>query len=326
MIGRRAFVVAIVVASACAPSPRFSVPRLDVTISVRPNGTIEVHETTTVKFLGSGGTRFERRIPLDRADSLSFESASIDGVTLAPGQTGEMSLDVDDGRGLTATWTFPPGPNGTRVFQISYRANGAVAVRGTRGNIRQTAISSERQYDVDEASVLLAVDPRLHLFDGLGIAEAGWTVARTADGISGERTGLSAQQGATFVAEVAIDPNTITEPVWQRHEEWGRDLIPAWISGGLFILVIGGGVLWIVRFQYPRRRRGASPLTDTEDRERIAVRSGLRTSGLVSVVLSIVLAVVTWLTLSHFGWWPMSLPVSILAVGLVFVALARRFV
>jgi uncharacterized ion transporter superfamily protein YfcC len=98
------------------------------------------------------------------------------------------------------------------------------------------------------------------------------------------------------------------------------------IDVALFILVIGGGVLWIVRFQYPRRRRDAGPLTESEDRERSAVRAGLRTSGLVSVVLSVVLALVTWLTLSHFGWWPMSLPASILIVGLVFLAVGRRFV
>ena len=62
------------------------------------------------------------------------------------------------------------------------------------------------------------------------------------------------------MADVGIDTSSIAEPDWQRYQDWARDLIPALISGGLFILVIGAGVLWIVRFQYPRRRPGGAPL------------------------------------------------------------------
>jgi hypothetical protein len=322
----RACLAAVVFASACAAPASFSVPQFDVAVSVWPDGSIEIHETITVKFPESDGTRFERRIPLERADSLSFQSAALDGTSLTPGQTGETSLDVDDGPGLRATWTFPPAPNTTRVFEVVYHANGAVAVRGARGTIRQTVIPSERLYNVEAARVRLAVDRRLHLFDGAGIAEAGWDVSRTSDGIAAERAGLPPAEGATVMAELGIEPALIAEPAWQRHEEGGRDLIPAFVSGGLFILVIGAGVLWIVRFQYPRRPAGAAALTEADLRERTTVRTGLRTTGYVAIALSGVLAIVTRLTLSHFGWWPMSLPVSILIVGVVFLAVGRRFV
>ena len=70
----------------------------------------------------------------------------MDGTRLEPGQPGETSLDVDDGRGLTVRWTFPPAPAATRVFQITYHAIGAVAVQGARGTIRRTAIPSDRSY------------------------------------------------------------------------------------------------------------------------------------------------------------------------------------
>jgi hypothetical protein len=319
-------VLVFIAASACGPAPSWSVQRVDVTLGVRPNGTIDVRETIAVRFSEPDTARFERRVALERADSLTFESASIDGTQIQPGSYGDASLQVDDDRGLRVVWMFPPSPEATRVFEVVYRANGAVAVRGIRGTIRHVAVPGGRTYGIESAAVRLAVDPDLHRFDGAGIAEAGWTVSRTSDGIAGERRSLAPNDSATVMAEVGIDPAAIAEPSWQRYEDWTRDLIPAFVSGGLFILVIGGGVLWIVRFQYPRRKRGASPLTDVEDRERIAVRAGLRTSGYVTVVLSGVLAVVTWLTLSHFGWWPMSLPASILIVGLVFLAVNRRFV
>jgi len=317
---------AVLAASACAPAPSLSVQRVDVTLSVRPDGAIDVRETLTVRFDSPDATRFERRVALERADSFRFESASIDGTRIEPGSHGSTALDVYDRRDLRVVWTFPPSSGATRVFELVYRANGAVAVRGSRGTIRHVAVPAGREYRIEHATVRLAVDPDMHRFDGAGIAEAGWTVSRTSDGIAGERTGLVPTEGATVMAEVGINAAVIAEPSWQRYGDWTRDLIPAFVSGGLFILIIGGGVLWIIRFQYPRRSVGTAPLTTTEVRERTAVRTGLRTSGLVAVALSLVLAVVTWLTLSHFGWWPMSLPVSILAVGLVFVAVARRFV
>jgi hypothetical protein len=300
-----------------------SVSRFDVVVVVRPELT-EVHEMIHVRFPGSDATGFERRIPLERAESLSFESAAIDGTPLTPGQGGDTRLVVEEQRALTARWTFPPASNATRVFQIAYRVNGGVAVRGARGTVWQNAIPSDRPYDVDAASVRLAVDSRMHMFDGAGIAEAGWTVTRTPDGISATRAGLAAGEGATIIAEVGIEPGSMPEPAWQRYEEWSRDLIPAFVAGGLFILVIGAGVLWIIRFQYPRPKVASS--SPTEEREREAVRAGLRTSGHVAVVLSAVLALVTWLTLSHFGWWPMSVPISILVVGVVFVAASKRVV
>jgi hypothetical protein len=46
----------------------------------------------------------------------------------------------------------------------------------------------------------------------------------------------------------------------------------------------------------------------------------------VAVGLSAALALVVWLTLSHFGWWPLSVPLSILAVGAVFLAVSKRVV
>ena len=313
---------ALVMAGTCSRAPSLSVPLFDVAVAVRASGTIEIRETITVHFAQPSITRFERHVPLERADSISFEAASIDGAPLEPGQEGPTSLDIEQGPGLKATWTFPPASDSTKVFQIAYRAHAAVAVRGDRGTIRLTTIPSERRYDIEAASLVFSADPPLHLFEGTGIAEAGWTVSRIGDGIAAERKGLKPGEGATVMAEVGIDRAVIAEPAWQRYEDWGRDLIPAFISGGLFILVIGAGVLWIVRFQHPKRR--ASVVDDAQ--ERAAVRSGLRTTGLVAVVLSVVLAGVTSLTLSHFGWWPMSLPVSILVVGVVFLAVARRVV
>jgi hypothetical protein len=322
--GRLILAIAVLALGACRTPPPASISRADVALSVRPDGTIEVREILTVRFSGQG-TWFERRIPLEHAESLSFESASLDGHQMQPGSRGDTALEVDEDGDLVVTWTFRDVPNAPRLFELAYQAHGAVSVRGNRGSLRLAAIPARRAYSIDQATVQLVVDPSMHVFDGTGIAEAGWTVARTTDGISAERNGLSAAEGATVMAEVGIDRGVIEEPSWQRYQDWTRDLIAAWISGGLFILVIGAGVLWIIRFQHPRRRLSTPPLTESEERERQAVRSGLRTTGGVSIVLAAALAVVTWLTLLQFGLWPMAVSLSILVVGLVFLVAGRRF-
>jgi hypothetical protein len=319
------WIVAAVVASGCAARPDYSVRQADVAALVRPDGAITIHERLTVYFPEPRATRFERHVPLERADSLTFVSAAIDGMPSTPGEHEGTGFNVQDGLGLDAAWTLAAPTDTDRVFELVYRANGAIAVRGTRGTILQTAIASRRPFVIDAAMVRLAIDPSIHVFGGLGLAEAGWSVSRTTDGIAAERQGLGREEGATLMADIAIDPSVVADPAWHRYEEWGRQLIPAFISGGLFMLVIGAGVLWIVRFQYPRRRPPVA-ISEAEERERAAVRSGLRVTGVVSIVLSGVLALVTWLTLSHFGVWPMSLPVSILLIGVVFLLVGKRIV
>ena len=324
--GRLAVLTAVAITLACTAPATYLVDRADVTIQVRSDGAIVVREVWTVRFNKAGQSLFRRRIPLERADALAFESAALDGTSMKPGRHGETELEVDADGDLDVVWTFPSSGRLTHVIELAYRATGAVAVRGNRGIVRQTAVPAGRTFSIERANVRLAVDPGMHHFDGAGIAEAGWVVVRTGDGIAAERTGLAPPDGAIVLAEVAIDPAVIAEPSWQRYEDWTRDLIPAFVSGGLFILVIGAGVLWIIRFQYPRARAGSDPRSSAETRERDAVRAGLRTSGYVAVVLSAALAVVTWLTLRHFGWWPMSLPLSIFIVGVVFLGVRKTIV
>jgi hypothetical protein len=62
------------------------------------------------------------------------------------------------------------------------------------------------------------------------------------------------------MAEFAIDAATMPRPRWQDDERRAQDMMPAFLSGGLFILVVAAGILWIVRFQYPSER---VPLRDS---------------------------------------------------------------
>jgi hypothetical protein len=298
-----------------------SVEQLDVTLGVEPDGAVVVGETFTLRVPDRGG-RFSRHVGGERVDALAFVASSIDGRAVAPDAPGAASIEVSLGDDLDVTWTFAPGPAAAeRKVSFTYRAEGAVAVRGTRGTLRHVAVPTSRRYAVRAARIRAVVPADMHVFEGTGIAEAGWTVARTSDGILAERGGLDAGAGATVQMELGIDPARIAEPTWQRQAEWASQMVPAFISGGLFILVIGGGILWIIRFQYPRRQASAA-----DQGERHMVRMGLRTSGAASMGFAALLAAVMRLALSHAGAWSMALPISLFLVGLVFVAVSRRIV
>lgn len=315
----------LVITTACQVPLDGSAERLDAVVEVRPDGAVDVREELTMRF-ATGATSFTRRIHVERADGLEWLRASLDGRDLQPGAAGAAEVTVADGARLTVTWTFPATAGSSRTFGLAYRVRGAVAVRGQRGTLRQVVVASARPHPIGASRVRLVVPDGIHVFEGTaGMAEAGWSVVRTPDGIDAARPGVGPEEGATVMAEISVDPAVVAEPLWQRHEEWTRQLIPAFLAGGLFILVIGAGILWIVRFQYPRRGPGLIAGNDDE-RERQVVRTGLRTSGRAAVVLAVALAGVTWVTLGHFGVWPLALPLAIFVVGLVFVALGPRYV
>jgi hypothetical protein len=310
----------LILAGCRAASGTLPVDRFDARLRVDPAGSVHVQETFGLSVPASGG-RFSRKIGAARTDGVAFVSSSVDGRTLAPGGDGAVRLEVTGGDGLEAVWTFGADVAGERELSFSYRADGAVAVQGRRGTLRQTVLAPARLFTVGRARIGVSVAPGLHVFEGTGIAEAGWTVSRTADGILAERADVAVDEAATVVVEMAIDPARVAEPVWQRDAEWGGQLVPAFISGGLFILTIGAGVLWIIRFQYSAR--GGRRLDDTA---RAAVHAGLRTTGYVAMALAAVLALITWLALSRFGAWPLAVPLSVFLVGFVFVSVSRRIV
>jgi hypothetical protein len=102
----------------------------------------------------------------------------------------------------------------------------------------------------------MTIPPGAILLDDPWVEEADWQVKRLPMGLEAHgaiRNGETATPGATFT----IDTMTAGEPSWQYYQGRSRDLIPAFISGGLFLLVIGAGVVAMVRMKYPELRVSA---------------------------------------------------------------------
>jgi len=304
--------------SACAPAGDVIVDRFEVEIHLMPNGVAEIAETITVRGDGGALPSFERVVRPARVEGLEFASASIDGAPVPP---AAMAVDAGAERMLRVAWRFTGATDAVHTIGLRYRARGVLGVLGRRGQFEWPALPRDRGYPILAARVDVTVPEDVLRLGDWGLAEAGWQVAELPNGVSAVRAVVPAAEGATVLAEVAVDPATMTEPRWQHDAELGRQLTPAFISGGLFILTIGVGIIWIIWFQN-RSQRVARRTADGGERRRTA--EGLYTAGVVCLAFGGLVAVATSVMLGRYGVWSMAIPGSILLVGGLFVVLGKR--
>ena len=236
--------------TACAPARAdLSVERLDVALRVLVDGSLEVEERLRVRFGALPSSEFTRAIRTTRHDGIFAVSGSMDGVAFPRGVEAGR-LQVHEGETLDARWTFPPVASATHAFVLNYRAANVVEVSGIRGTV-DWEVLAPRQYDVDLAEITLILPRGTVLLDDPWVQEAGWIVTRRPDGLSASRHGISRTESATAGAVFTIDTMAAGEPAWQYHARRARDLMPAFVSSGLFLLVIGAGVIGMMRLKFP---------------------------------------------------------------------------
>ena len=286
----------------CAPPPAADVDRLDVRLVLRDDGSVEAEERLRVRV---GGDSFTLRRPLDRHDAIVDVEAK--------GQPAE----VTPGGGLDVEWHLPGA--GTYDLEVRYRAIGVVAVRGGHAALSWPIVHARRSFGPTAVDLALTLPADTQLSAAPYVEDGpGWTVTRDGSVIRAWTREAAAGGGAALVVPFFVDPNAIDEPIWQRDATRGRDLLPAFISAALFILVIAIGALVMIRVQYPRRR-GAPP-----DAGRAAVARGLRLAGAVTVVVGLLAVPLTEWGLGRYGPWAHAIPLSVVAGGIAFVVYGAR--
>ncbi|HEX5215063.1 MAG TPA: DUF2207 domain-containing protein [Vicinamibacterales bacterium] len=249
-------IAVLVAAGSCdGGRPETAAERVDIGLNVLADGSVEVRETIVLRATPNGGARFERVIRKRHADALFDLAATIDGRP-APEGRGPGQIRVQNGRPTRVRFEFDPTPNPTRTLTLQYRVAGVVAVSGGRGRFEWEALAPQRRFDIADTRIELALPERTVQYGPAGVAEAGWTVNETARGITSERRNLPRDEAATLVATISTTTMALAEPRWQFNEAKSEEFMPAFLSGAIFILVIGAGVIWIVRFQHPRPQPG----------------------------------------------------------------------
>jgi hypothetical protein len=332
-------------AAACGSgASSVAVDRLNITVTVLPDGDAQIQEEFIARFGPSPASEFHRRAPVWRHDGISDVIATMDGQAFPAGE-GAGRVRVGPGPGLDVRWLFAPTSDGEHTFTLRYRASHVVFASGIRGTVSWLALPAARDYDVTNASIAIVAPNETVALQDPWVEEAGWQVGHQPHGMTAMRPHVLRSESATAGMEFTIDKMAVVRPQWQLDDALMGEFIPAFVSAAAFILVIGAGVLAMLRFKYRpwpaepgrgsvgwRARRtfqrtlaGRGDGAGLIDTERAGVARDLRIAGVAVILLGLAGWVLVAVAITQFGQWPLVVPWSILVVGGMFLIGAARF-
>lgn len=345
-----AVLVAVAAAAGChEPAPQGGeIVEYELHLTVESRGSVRVAERARVQFDGTSLPAFSLPIPDERIDGVTNLVAAIDG---RPVGRAEGQLREQPGGGLI--WAGPAKAATVHEFTLEYEALGALAVRGARGVFIWPAVPPGAGV-AGAATVTLEWPARSVPMQGPAVGAEGWAVA--VDGGVAMMTGRAVDRRVPPVVyvDLVLDDLTGAEPAWQVRELRARQLAPAFISAGLFFVVVAAGVLVMLRIRHPAARLGGAvgPLVPDElagdvarlstwrakaevldrlvqaglvDRERVAVARGLRQSGWIVLVVAALSALVMALAGLSLGPAAFAMPGGLAVAALLFVVRGMTF-
>ena len=313
-----AIVLATIVAlagGACAREKAPPASAVDVVLAAQRDGSLLVEETIRVR-IDQPISTFRRASPTFRHDGIDEVRATLDGRDV-PHQQGPTHYSWRDDE-FEVVWTFP-AMTGEHTFGVTYRAMGVVEVSGIRGRVSWIAMPPNRGFDIATMNVSLALPQGVVQIGDPWVMEAGWTVAREPLGMRATRTGVPAGEGVHVGAEFTIDTLNLPQPGWQYHQARAEEFKLAFLSAGLFLLVVAAGIVVMIRL----RLSGIEP-GPARETERATTAQGLRITAIVTIAAGAAGWFLVQVTLGTFGPWPYSLPICTILSGAVFLFDARR--
>ncbi len=294
-----------------------TIDTFDVHVAVRADGGLDVRETLRVT-PDAGTIDVRRAIASRTADAVEFGAASIDGEALAPGIAG---LTVDGGATpLVVSWQRD-GVQAPATLELTYAVTSAVGVRRPRGELAWPVLDGRLGVGVGAVTVALDVPDGSPIYEGTGMAEAGWTVEVAGAQVIARRDHVAAGESATLLAVFDVDRTVVRRGEWEWNLDRQEQYALALVSGGIFILIIGVGILALLRLQYPPVPASADAEVRASARAtRRMVSRGLVVSGVVTLVFAGAFAMVASVWLTGLGPALQAIPASSGVVALMFLA------
>lgn len=148
-------------APASAQSKTLYWDRYDVTLAIQPDGSLYVIETQTITFTSGTFTFGFATIPLDKTEGIDSISITEGGTVYSEScSQGSYTFCVEPyGNSIDIRWYFPPTGDSTHTYELAYRVRGAVRIYDSGDKLQWIAISGERDFPIEAASVTVSLPP-----------------------------------------------------------------------------------------------------------------------------------------------------------------------
>ncbi len=240
-----------------SPTRGLHAERLDVNLTLQPDGSLRVEETITFRFSGERFREVERRIPVRRVDELTDVEALMDGRVLPEGNdAGEVRIR-EGRRELRVLWKFPRTTDVTHQFTLRYRATNVLFLDSGRASLSWHVLPTRHRYEISHAEVRWTVPPGALSNEGPALEAEGWTWTREAADVGADvwvarKSDLEVDETAILTDEFDASTLAMTTPVWQFNEDRAHHFAPAFLVGAAVIVVMGAGIILMALVRYHR--------------------------------------------------------------------------
>ncbi|MBI5054211.1 MAG: DUF2207 domain-containing protein [Chloroflexi bacterium] len=226
-----------------AASPSFAksvvADRMDVDVTVLPNGDINVVQVQQIKFQGGPFREGFQTIRLKNSDGVTNVSlAEVGGRTYQSGSSGDYTFSATrNGDEIEVVWRFPSITNQTRKFQFSYTVKGVVRQYDAGDKVQFMAIPDALEYPVYASTIKIYLPSPLVADPDFAGPAAKWQISPDEKTVTIDlQSSVSPNQGFQFGIIFKHGAITAPKPTWQtefdRQYEFETKVKP-WIDLGL---------------------------------------------------------------------------------------------
>ncbi len=230
----------------------------DVAIDIRPDGSLQIGETTIFRFSGGPFTSVSRSLETNFVDSITNIRAFIDGQELPPG-IGPGQVEIRTGNPITIIWHFSALSNSTHTFNLQYTALGAIRRSDNHDLLVWNALPARHSYAIESSRVRVIYPPTTALAGEPSVLRGQASIQKSLNEVTFQAGNVKADQPLA-VSLPFLQGSLISDPPdWQRRQLMAADTIsqmmPFNLIAGFAILFLGvtGFVFWRIKANHGRR-------------------------------------------------------------------------
>ncbi len=240
----------------------YSADRFDVDVVVLTDGSLEVTERLTLRFVGGPFTYVYRHLPVEYTDGIDVISASVDGVPLSEGkEAGQVEIVGRDP--VKVTWHFAPTSDSTHTFDLTYRVWGVIRQESDADVLIWQALPDEYEYSIAASTIRVTYPETVSLLGAPEVQKGVATVEQGMYTVTFDARDLKPNSTLTVALRFGAGSLIDAPPQWQtRGASSNRGgLVLALIGSTVVALIVVLLAVFVSRARIPSSARGEAPLT-----------------------------------------------------------------